>query len=349
MRDSRLLNWQIAFTYIGSIIGAGFASGQEILRFFVKFGYWGFAGALLAGIMLAYFGYYIITAAAYFSMDSYQEYLVYLFGPHKAKIFDVVISIFLLAGLAVMLVAGGSLFNYLWDWELEKGFLLNAFFLYLVMLCGIKGMLWLNSILIPILLAISLGVALAGIRGGGEMLLPEQLASGITIDNWLLAALLYISYNLVLGMVVLVTLGKTARKGGGHGVIAGGVALGMMVAVLSLALIKNTGIIQGQDLPMLALAGAQNAWLSKGYSFVLWVAIFTTALGNGLGILRRIEGICSWPKPILAALPFLPTLLLFGWPLGKAVGVIYPLLGYLGLILLLSIIVKNKRGRKLLH
>lgn len=349
MKDNRLLNWQIAFTYIGAIIGAGFASGQEILRFFANFGYWGLAGALLAGLLLAYFGYYIIIIATQYSMDSYQQYLVYLYGPRKAKIFDGAICIFLLAGLAVMLVAGGSLFHHLWGWELELGFLVNAIFLYIVMLCGVKGMLWLNSVLIPLLLVISLGVAVEGIRGGGEMLIPEQLAGGIAIENWLLASLLYVAYNSVLAMVVLVTLGKTARSGGSKGVIAGGVALGVMLAVMSLALNMNASIIQGEDLPMLTLAGQQNMWLSKGYSYVLWSAIFTTALGNGLGVLRRIEGICSWPKPVLAALPFIPTLLLFGWPLGRAVGVIYPILGYLGLVLLLSIMVKTMTSKKLYH
>jgi uncharacterized membrane protein YkvI len=30
---------RIAFTYIGTIVGAGFASGQEILQFFTKYGW----------------------------------------------------------------------------------------------------------------------------------------------------------------------------------------------------------------------------------------------------------------------------------------------------------------------
>lgn len=349
MKDKRVLYWKIMFTYIGAIIGAGFASGQEILRFFVKFGYWGAVGAMLAGLLLAYFGYSIITTAAGLSMASYEQYLLFLFGPKLSRIFDAIICVFLLAGLAVMLVSSGSLCHHLWGWAQETGFLLNAIFLYIVMLRGVSGMLWLNALLIPGLLILSLGVALEGIRGGEEIFFTQQLTSGFVVDSWLFAALLYVSYNLVLGMVVLVTLGETARQGGSRGVIAGGILLGIMAAFLSLALSMNRGIVQGHDIPMLALAESQNEWLSWGYSFVLWAAIVTTALGNGLGLQRRLEGIWHGPKPVLAVLPFLPTLFLLGWPLGRAVGIIYPLLGYLGLILFLAVLVKSKAGRKLFH
>ena len=39
---------RIGLTYIGTVVGAGFASGQEIFRFFVVFGsngFWGLSSA----------------------------------------------------------------------------------------------------------------------------------------------------------------------------------------------------------------------------------------------------------------------------------------------------------------
>lgn len=344
MKSKGLLFWQVAFTYIGAVIGAGFASGQEIMRFFTRFGCWGAVGALLAGGFLAFLGYAVITRAAYYNMNSYEQYLYYLFGSKKAKVFDGLIWVFLLAGLGVMLVAGGSLFRELWGWELESGFLINAVFLYIVMLCGVKGMLWLNSLLIPGLVLLSLGVALEGLRLGEGLFISWAPAEGFIIDNWLGAALLYVSYNIVLAMVVLVALGKTARQGGCAGAIAGGAGLGIMAAVLSLALGRNAGIIEGEDLPLLALAGIQHHWLSKGYSLVLWAAIFTTALGNGLGLMKRLEALKPGPRPLYAALPFIPSMLLMGWSLSSAVAVIYPFLGYLGLILCIAILINTLRG-----
>ncbi len=40
--------FKIAATYIGTIVGAGFASGQEVLQFFGVFGIKGLWGLLLA-------------------------------------------------------------------------------------------------------------------------------------------------------------------------------------------------------------------------------------------------------------------------------------------------------------
>lgn len=134
MAKNKYLFWQIAFTYIGAVVGAGFASGQEILKFFGNFGIWGVIGALLAGTLLAYFGYQIVTVASNLNQESYEQYLMFLFGPSRAKIIDCMISLFLLSGLAVMLVAGGSLFNQIWGWKMEVGFILNAIFLYFVII-----------------------------------------------------------------------------------------------------------------------------------------------------------------------------------------------------------------------
>lgn len=44
---------QIAFTYIGTVVGAGFASGKEIVEFFVQYGSQGLVGILLATGLLS--------------------------------------------------------------------------------------------------------------------------------------------------------------------------------------------------------------------------------------------------------------------------------------------------------
>ncbi len=345
MKRGKILFWQFAFTYIGAIVGAGFASGQEILQFFGVFGLYGVVGASLAGLLLAFFGYTILQTVSFLGLESYDQYLVYLFGPRRAKYFDGVIALFLLCGLAVMLVAGGSLFSHLWGWRLETGFLLNGVFLYLVMLIGIKGMLWLNTLLIPGLIFISASIAVNSIGSGGA---PQSLPleSGFLMQNWLMAALLYVSYNVVLGMVVLVTLGETARQVGSKGVFLGGLILGLLAVLLSLALSSNLDLINGRDLPLLILAQRQQKQLSQLFAFVLWAAIITTALGNGLGLVKRLQQFPFGPKPLVTALPFLPSLAFLGWPLMRAVGVIYPFLGYVGLVVILAIVFKRFCGRK---
>ncbi len=47
-------SFQIGSAFIGIIVGAGFASGQEILQFFSSFGYVGIAGSILAAVLFAF-------------------------------------------------------------------------------------------------------------------------------------------------------------------------------------------------------------------------------------------------------------------------------------------------------
>ena len=47
---------KLAFTYVGALVGAGFATGQELVRFFVNFETDGLKGVVLAGIGFALLG-----------------------------------------------------------------------------------------------------------------------------------------------------------------------------------------------------------------------------------------------------------------------------------------------------
>ena len=41
----------LALAYFSSLVGAGFASGQEVLQYYTAFGLWGIAGAVVALII----------------------------------------------------------------------------------------------------------------------------------------------------------------------------------------------------------------------------------------------------------------------------------------------------------
>lgn len=45
---------EMAGAFIGVIVGAGFASGQEILQFFTSFGWWGIIGGVIAAVLFAF-------------------------------------------------------------------------------------------------------------------------------------------------------------------------------------------------------------------------------------------------------------------------------------------------------
>lgn len=64
---------RIGLTYAGTVIGAGFASGQELLQFFASYGWFGLLGVCVATILFTVFGKYCLMSAlsmAFSSMSS---------------------------------------------------------------------------------------------------------------------------------------------------------------------------------------------------------------------------------------------------------------------------------------
>lgn len=51
-------NWsqalQIAAVYVGTVVGAGFATGKEIVEFFSRFGFIGMIGILIGGYIFIF-------------------------------------------------------------------------------------------------------------------------------------------------------------------------------------------------------------------------------------------------------------------------------------------------------
>ncbi|KFN93267.1 hypothetical protein TMU3MR103_0002 [Tetragenococcus muriaticus 3MR10-3] len=52
--------------FVGIIIGAGFASGQEILQYFTSFGIWGIIGTIVSVFIFGFFGFVIVDMGQFF-------------------------------------------------------------------------------------------------------------------------------------------------------------------------------------------------------------------------------------------------------------------------------------------
>ena len=65
----------ILFTIIGAIIGAGFASGQEIYLFFYRFGTNGLIGIVLCNILMATIIYKTLNLTYSDNIETYKEFL----------------------------------------------------------------------------------------------------------------------------------------------------------------------------------------------------------------------------------------------------------------------------------
>ena len=94
--------------YVGAIIGAGYASGQETLQFFVSYGYIGIVGTIIAVVLFAWYGTMFMELGHKLHTNSHKEVFTYLCGPKVGAVFDWILVFFLFGVLSIMIAGGGA-------------------------------------------------------------------------------------------------------------------------------------------------------------------------------------------------------------------------------------------------
>ena len=100
--------FKITFVIIGTIIGAGFSSGQEILTFFNQYGVYGLVGLMISVSLISVIIYKTLKINLENNIDNYQKFIENIV-PQKLKenkllVFTInnIINIFLLISFNVM-------------------------------------------------------------------------------------------------------------------------------------------------------------------------------------------------------------------------------------------------------
>ena len=201
----------VIFTIIGSIIGAGFASGQEIYLFFYKYGIKGIYGLILCSFFISLIIYKSLKIIYENNVMNYLEFLKIIFKSdihnkylNLSFINNVIINLFLLVTFFVMVAGFGAFF----EQEIEIRGILGASILaissYFIFKKNMNGITKINSIAVPILLIIILILGLKNINCIENIKFIKQ--NDVYDLKWIYKAIIYASYNIILLIPVLVNL-----------------------------------------------------------------------------------------------------------------------------------------------
>ena len=85
------------FVIIGTIIGAGFASGQEIYSFFNVYRENGFLGIIIASVLIGFVIYKVLKMSDQLNTQNYKDLLKKIKLPKKFVVFfSIIINLFLI-------------------------------------------------------------------------------------------------------------------------------------------------------------------------------------------------------------------------------------------------------------
>lgn len=326
--------------YLGAVIGAGFASGQEIVQFFVGYGKPGFEGAILATFLFAVSGGMLLYTAHKQNMSKYQDILAYLLGKKAGSIVDFLLAIFLFLGISTMLSASGAVFYEHLYLPKYAGILLAYLMVVIALAAGKKGLIYSYNVLVPIkiilLLLIAGYVALfvsdVEVTAGPAYLYPQGQ------QTWPIASILYVAYNFSLAMVVLSEYQNVSSKQDGiKGAIEGGLLLGLLVVVNYCALSKFLPTVMQYQVPMLYVAGHISPAAKYVYTLVLWMGILTTAIANAYGFAQRFSRFTGLSYSLCLVLCMTLALPVSTQSFSGLVNKIYPAFGLLGVLILIAL------------
>ena len=320
---------KVTFLYIGLVIGAGFASGREILEFFNLKNREDFAGIVLAGALFSLVVYIILIKSKQYGTTDFFEFTDMISG--KAGYFiKKFMFLYLFAGFFVMLSAGGTLFSFSLGCDKKIGIIFMAVLCFIVLVFESRGIVILNTLLVPIMI---LGIIYICI----SELLFGVVATFNSLDfvknNFLASAVCYVSYNTINAGAVMVPMSKSmTEKEIKISALLSGVTLGTLILVVWLTQNLRFNDIYMSEFPMLDIAANQGIVQKNIYSMVLLMSICTTAASCGFGVLSAFK-LNTKGERVLAVL----ILCLLAAPLSylefsSLVANVYSMFGYVGLI-----------------
>ncbi|MDA5107103.1 GerAB/ArcD/ProY family transporter [Brevibacillus thermoruber] len=318
---------QVAATYIGTVVGAGFASGQEILAFFTSYGHWGTLGILLATALFVWLGYNMMRLAQRMQTPSYDSFNQKLFGPVLGRAINLLVFLTLLGVTTVMLAGAGSVLEEQFHLPYLLGTSGTAVLAFVIIRHGLDRLLAVNSLIVPSMLLFSLLILASG---HAESPLPLTPPSTL---GFMWKSVLYVSFNLAMAQSVLIPIGYAIRETIvlKRAAILGGIGLGLMLMIVHAAMLANWDDVRLMDIPIIYITEQWNDWLQLFFVFVLYSEIFTTLISNVFGIGQQLRELFDVPESRLYLLlfGFSFSLCLIGY--SELLMVLYPLFGYLGL------------------
>lgn len=314
----------VSYSFIAALIGAGFASGQEILCYFAIFGKNGVWGICTAAALFMFFIYSVLSTCATLELYSFDTFLNIIGNKHIRKTIRVISITFLFAVFAAMLSAFGEIFT-VFGIAPRIGALITSAVCALILSSGSRPVFDVNG-------ALGLILTAAIITCCAYMLRYREYHAFAEIRPVVVNAGIYSGYNLLSAVPLLSVMSRRieSRADAAAAAIISSLAAGLMLLMIFLIIATYAGKIPLGELPMLTLAARQNPTFAMIYRIILLLASSTTLIASGGSILEAVPARKSF---FTAAALCMLGYFLSGWGFSGLVNKAYRMSGAVGIII----------------
>lgn len=328
--------------FIGVLVGASFASGREALQYFVAFGNWGVLGAILTSLAMMVSGVTILQLGSYHRAKEHTSVFVAISGPVTARILDVATMITLFCiGFAMFAGAGANL-EQQFGWSVWIGAVIMLALVLATGLLDVGKVTFVIGAITPfiiVLIAIATLWTIFTAQPDFATLHEQAQEVPTTLPNWWVAAINNLGLNVIVVVSMAIVIGGNfldSREVGIGGIVGGFVFL-FLLAVLVGSMYLTVDVVMDSEMPTLAMITDIHPSLGVFMALAIYGMIYNTAIGMFYALAKRL----TRGRPQYFYRVYVITVLI-GFVLSfigfsNLIGWVYPILGYMGILMMVII------------
>lgn len=329
-------NLKIVYVIIGTLIGAGFASGQEIYQFFYAYGIKGIIGIFIATVVLCYAIYKVLKIVKTKQINNYKQLLEQIVENRSKKkylnirnIINNVINLFVLITFFIMIAGFGAYFEEQLGVNHIIGSSILAIICFFVLQKNTQGVVKVNEIIIPVLIIFIILIGMMNLKTSIQNIQQVEIEK----SGWLISSFLYAGYNSILLIPVLITLKEFLQKEKRNkqilkiSLISG--AITIILGSIIFIILSNVGEgINQIELPVAHVVSKMSKIIQIMYGIIILSSIFTTSVALGNSYINEV----SKNRKTVSIIICIVAVLCSNIGFAKLITYAYPLFGILGLI-----------------
>ena len=331
----------VAFAFVGVVVGAGFATGQEIFQFFTSNGIYSISGIIVTGLIITLAGVFVLNTGFVIQSHNHSESIRYYLHPIIARIFDIILTLFLFS-LAMIMTAGGAStihesfgLPYWLSSLILVLVILMTLFLKFERLITVLGMV--TPFLVIVVSIIAIYYFITGDLNFSAANRFNKQHQSLSL-GWWFDGLNYASLQIAAFSFKCHGRSHAASSVWLMGGLLGGIIITLLLLMINLGLVTEFEHIQSVALPTLLLASHISPLLGTVMSIIMVLVIYNTIVGLMYAFASRFTEPFSKGYFVLiiimAIITFICTFIGFISLIGK----VFPIMGLFGFILLIPIL-----------